>query len=209
MKFIEKQEEPVEFIQWKQEQQQAGVNCKYSCLQKPQKQTVHESLLQEQGFICCYCCKRINKDSSHIEHFTPQSKTDDELSISYKNLHASCGNPQYWPQCCGNHRQNSEIPVSPLDEDCELYFTYTSDGKIMTVENHPRQQDAEVTIQVLNLNFYDLIKSREEAFDTLIDLSDDEANSLIKKCYEKDNNEMFLPFCTAVADFIRQYYNVA
>lgn len=208
MKFIQKLSDPNELIEWKKKQQEAGVNCNYSCFQNPEKKIVHVSLLTEQGYLCCYCCKRLDKNSSHIEHFAAQSKTDDDLSVDYRNLHASCGSAQHWPPCCGNHRENNKIPISPLDEQCESYFTYTSEGNIAAIEAHPRQTDAERTIRVLNLNFYDLQKSREEAFDALTGLSDDDAEKLLKQCYEKDEDGRFRPFCAAVANYIMQYFNV-
>lgn len=209
MKFIQKLDEPVELINWKQEQQLSGVNYNYSSLQNPQKKIVRETLLKEQGYICCYCCSRISETKSHIEHFMPQSRTNDELSVDYRNLHVSCGSEGYWPKCCGNRRKNQEVPVSPLDKECESYFTYMSNGKITAVEDHHCQGDAKITIEVLGLNVYDLRKSREAAFETLIGLSDDDADLLFRSCLNRDSNEMFLPFCVAVVDYILQFYNIA
>jgi len=208
MKFIQKLNEPPELTHWKKQQQSAEVNCNYGCLQNPEKQKVHESLLKEQGYICCYCCNRIEKSSSHIEHFAPQSKTDDALSVNYRNLHASCGSTGNWPKHCGNHRENFPVPISPLDTQCESYFTYKADGKISVVENHLRQNDVEKTIDVLALNSYDLKESRQQAFEVLTDLTDDEANLLIKKYLDQDKNNKFVPFCIAVVDYLKQYYNI-
>ena len=46
-------------------------------------------LLEEQGYICCYCMSRISCDNSKIEHFKPQSPHRDK-QIEYSNLFISC-----------------------------------------------------------------------------------------------------------------------
>ena len=209
MKRIQKNPEPIELRNWKKQQQTIGVNCNYENLQNPEKRIVRESLLEEQGYLCCYCCGGIVKDSHHIEHFAAQSKTDDALSVDYNNLLASCGSQKYWPPHCGNHRKNNEIPISPLDPDCESYFTYDSNGNIKAVEDHPKQQDAQETIDiVLNLNHYDLVKSREGVLETVIDLSDAEASELLQSCLKRDTEGKFTPYCVVMAYYIRQYFNV-
>lgn len=95
MKHIKKSEEPQEFKDWKQQQKSTGINYNYESFQNPEKRLVHSALLSEQGYICCYCCQKIEKETSHIEHFSPQSKTDAELSVTYSNLLASCGSSQH------------------------------------------------------------------------------------------------------------------
>ncbi|WP_292775105.1 retron system putative HNH endonuclease [Nostoc sp. NMS9] len=88
MKYIKKSEEPESFTVWKnlanEDWQPSWEN-----FSKPQKTDVHDSLLQEQGFICCYCGRRITKDISHIEHLKPR-KTHYNLALEYTNLLASC-----------------------------------------------------------------------------------------------------------------------
>ncbi|MBP0016876.1 MAG: TIGR02646 family protein [Cyanobacteria bacterium SBLK] len=218
MKHIHKNPEPSELISWKQQQQAIGVNCNYESLQNPHKRKVHESLLNEQGYLCCYCCRSIvrnssniehKQDGSHIEHFAAQSKTDDALSVAYHNLHASCGSQEHWPHHCGNYRKNERIPISPLDPDCESYFTYNSNGNIRAVADHPKQQEVQKTIDVLNLNHYDLAKSREELLDTLISLSDAEASELFQFCLKRNSEGKFEPYCAAMADYIQQYFSLS
>ncbi|HEY9706302.1 MAG TPA: retron system putative HNH endonuclease, partial [Allocoleopsis sp.] len=91
MKYIRKNIEPPDFMNWKNQQKSLGVNFNYKSFQHPQKKIVKESLLREQGYICCYCCRKINQKNSHIEHFLPQSKTDDNLALDYHNMLISCG----------------------------------------------------------------------------------------------------------------------
>jgi phospho-2-dehydro-3-deoxyheptonate aldolase len=49
------------------------------------EKNLRKILLDEQGYICCYCMSRINCENSKIEHFKPQSKYK-ELQLDYKNL---------------------------------------------------------------------------------------------------------------------------
>ena len=216
MKFIQKNSPPSELENWKMIQLAIGVNCNFKSLRNPEKGIVHQSLLIEQGFICCYCCQRITKEISHIEHFDPQSKIDDLLSITYTNLLASCSpfppkpeDPEKKPthlDHCGNKRKNKNLPISPLDPTCEDYFTYTSQGEIRPRNSSPI--GVQETIDALNLNHRDLTLSRQKALDALIGIDDAEARSLCHSCYCKNQQDEFEPFCIAVADYLRQNFSI-
>ena len=69
MRYIKKQETPPAFTDWKAQENedwQPYWNSKTTNFQNPEKRIVHESLLQEQGYICCYCQRRIDLNNSHI-----------------------------------------------------------------------------------------------------------------------------------------------
>lgn len=54
------------------------------------KSQLKSSLVEEQGYICCYCGQRIFKDSNtRIEHCSPKSDNK-ALTYEYNNLLASC-----------------------------------------------------------------------------------------------------------------------
>jgi len=90
MKYIKKNPEPKELRDWKRKQK--GDKRNYQNLKKtPEKDIVYDSLLQEQGYLCCYCCKRVTKEKSHIEHLILQSQSHDDLTVDYNNLLVSCG----------------------------------------------------------------------------------------------------------------------
>jgi hypothetical protein len=88
MRFIQKGNEPPSFSVWKQ---QSIDDCPstWENFRKPQKPEVLDSLLQEQGFICCYCGQVIDRKHSHIEHFQPRTHYP-SLSVDYSNLLACC-----------------------------------------------------------------------------------------------------------------------
>lgn len=76
-------------------------------LRAPEKSELHEALLREQDFICCYCGMRINRETSHIEHLKPRT-TYPELALEYSNLLASCQGeseePPPEPVHCGHKK---------------------------------------------------------------------------------------------------------
>ena len=72
MKYIQKRQEPQIFSEWKATQKPVG-NYHYKHFLNPERKAVHISLLSEQGYICCYCCKSVDQSNSHIEHLDPQS----------------------------------------------------------------------------------------------------------------------------------------
>lgn len=71
MKYIEKQQEPCVFTNWKA-QANDDWQPKYEYLSGEIKKAVKDTLMSEQGYICCYCERRLTKSDSHIEHFRPQ-----------------------------------------------------------------------------------------------------------------------------------------
>ncbi|MEG4854248.1 retron system putative HNH endonuclease [Microcoleus sp. B5-D4] len=210
MKYIQKGKEPLNFSEWKATQKSLGVNYDYKYLSNPEKVSVHISLLSEQGYICCYCCMRVEQSNSHIEHLAPQSKTDSELSLDYTNMLGSCGRYPNWPEYCGNKKQNLAIGVSPLQANCEEFFDYSSTGEILpTANNLAHQKDAQTTIKVLGLNHYDLTQGRIQAFEALEGITQEEAELLAQVCQQMNAQGRYQPFCNAVLYFLKNYFGVS
>ena len=212
MKYIQKGKEPQIFSEWKAKQRPLGVNyADYEYLSNPERKAVHISLLSEQGYICCYCCKRVEQNNSHIEHLDPQSKTDAELSVDYTNMLASCGRDTNWPEYCGNKKQNISIGVSPLQANCEEFFSYSSSGEILpTTNNLAHPKDAQTTIEVLGLNHYDLTQGRIQALEALQGImTQEEAELLAQVCQQMNAQGRYQPFCNAVLYFLKNYFGVS
>jgi uncharacterized protein (TIGR02646 family) len=210
MKYIQKGKEPQNFSDWKATQKSLGLNYDYECLLNPEKRSVHSSLLSEQGYICCYCCMRVEQSNSHIEHLAPQSKTDSELSVDYTNMLASCGRDPNWPEYCGNKKQNLLIGVSPLQANCAEFFSYSSSGEILpTTNNLAHPKDAQTTIEVLGLNHYDLMQGRIQALEALQGImTQEEAELLAQVCQQMNVQGRYQPFCNAVLYFLKNYFGV-
>lgn len=206
MKYIQKGKEPQNFSDWKATQKSLGVNYDYKYLSNPEKGAVHISLLSEQGYICCYCCMRVEQSNSHIEHLAPQSKTDSELSLDYTNMLGSCGRYPNWPEYCGNKKGNLAIGVSPLQANCEEFFNYSSIGEILPTANN---KDAQKTIKVLGLNHFDLTEGRKQAFEALEGITQEEAELLAQVCQQRNAQGQYQPFCNAVLYFLKNYLGVS
>ena len=212
MKYIQKGKEPQIFSEWKAKQRPLGVNyADYKYLSNPERKAVHISLLSEQGYICYYCCNKVDQSNSHIEHLDPQSKTDAELSVEYTNMLASCGRdtnkPEYrWPEYCGNKKGDLAIGVSPLQANCEEFFNYSSIGEILPTANN---KDAQRTIKVLGLNHFDLTEGRKQAFEALEGITQEEAELLAQVCQQMNVQGRYQPFCNAVLYFLKNYFGVS
>lgn len=192
MKHIVKDSEPQDFKVWKSLENE---NWKptYNDLQNPEKDKIYNSLLSEQGYICCYCERKLIDRDYHIEHFRPQEEHKfPELQLEYKNMLCSCqrnvgkGEPLH----CGNSKENwfdNEL-VSPLDNDCETKFKYTFDGHI--TPTNAKDKSADITIQKLRLNIDKLIDLRNKAIEPFLDpeLTEDELKTFSKK-YLIDKNK--------------------
>jgi uncharacterized protein (TIGR02646 family) len=130
----------------------------------PEKDDLRTSLLGEQGYICCYCMRRIAEPTGQkmvIEHFKPQSLYPD-LQFDYNNLLASChggGNknaPEMY-QHCDERKKSHEIAINPLNQTMMEHIKFTANGEIYT-ENEFLDSDIN---NVLNLNLQQLKNERK------------------------------------------------
>lgn len=133
-------------------------------------------LVKEQKYLCAYCCRRINVDTSHNEHIEPRHPKGghSKKTLDYYNIVASCNDKN----TCGNKKGNdydSERFVSPLDKKCEGIFQYYPDGMV---------EGSQYTIELLGLNDYGLRKARRAVYKELMHLNKDD----IKTIYMADEN---------------------
>jgi uncharacterized protein (TIGR02646 family) len=161
MKKIIKQSEPRSLVEHR-----SKANANYD--NYPDKDKLRESLLKEQGYICCYCMSRIKLAEMKIEHWQPQTKyTSGQLD--YRNLLGACmGNQGARPQNqhCDTKKGDSEITINPIegDKNCENLIKYRPDGKIYSDDvsvNHDLNE-------TLNLNLEFLKKNRKVALDAVL-----------------------------------------
>ncbi|WP_421656484.1 retron system putative HNH endonuclease [Leptothermofonsia sp. ETS-13] len=111
MRQIHKSQEPASLTNWKALQRNTP-NFYYNYLQNPAKRELHQVLLQEQGYLCCYCEMRVSQQNSHIEHLKPQSECSSEETVEYINLLACCqgeGEVSRKPEHCGQRRGKSPL----------------------------------------------------------------------------------------------------
>ena len=194
MKHIVKNQEPQEFIDWKNN---ANENWQptYDNLQNPEKGILYHSWLEEQGYICCYCERELKENDYHIEHLRPKDRTlFPELQLDYSNLLCSCqrNNQRKTPLHCGNSKGNwfdETLLISPLDPTCEDQFIYSYDGHI-----YPSDEGnlaAITTIEKLKLDIDKLIDLRKNVIEPFIDenLNDVELRNFVEGyLVDKENN---------------------
>lgn len=168
--------------------------------------TTKATLLKEQGSICCYCEREIGDSSCHIEHLHGKGRFPKQM-FQYENLLASCdGFPDKADHCCGHKRAqqgNPDLPISPLDANCESRFRYTGLGTIKPATEG--DADAENTIAALGLNSRKLCGMRKALMHELENcvkgMSDSEFSVYVERKLQTDSNGRFPEFFTT----IRQY----
>jgi len=201
MKHIAKQAEPQAFTDWKALASEVWQPT-YADLSGAAKKAVKEALMAEQGYICCYCERRLTDDDSHIEHFRPQS--DPEVDpLDFDNMLCSCQNriDKGEPRHCGNLKSNwfdHHLLVSPLEPDCENRFAFTGDGHIKPAAED--DQGASETIARLGLDIAKLNALRSKAIEPFLDddLSIDEMRTFVSGYLARDTSGQFGEFWTTI-----------
>jgi uncharacterized protein (TIGR02646 family) len=224
MRYIKKGEEPESFTAWKGLANESWTPT-YNDLRGQEKIALHDALLQEQGYICCYCGTRVRRSNSHIEHLKPQS-TYREVELEYWNLLASCEGegkereteyPPYPPppsEHCGQKKGNwyeSDLMVSPLIENCAEYFRYTGFGEIRPTNNPTMQPAAQETIKRLGLDNPKLEASRRKAIQDILPpdidtLTPEEIQQYAQYYDQPDIEGKYVRFCGAIAYILNQYF---
>lgn len=205
MKFIKKNPPPQILKQWFDEAIELGVNFRYGESGFP-KADIKHSLLAEQGFLCCYTGKKVNSESSHIEHIKPQELSrieNDHDDVEYKNMLAAfpANKNDGTPNCpygavFRDSWYDEQLFVTPLRVDCEQRFAFDLQGNI----NPANQNDeaAEVTIERLNLRHKFLVDDRKTAIDEFLfsaELSKAQVERLRDRIMERNGAGHFRAFC--------------
>ncbi|HEY9600313.1 MAG TPA: retron system putative HNH endonuclease [Allocoleopsis sp.] len=222
MRYIKKGEQPESFVAWKHLENDDWKptwnnfsDDRNNPDRKP-KTDVHNALLQEQGYLCCYCGRRITKETSHIEHLRPR-KLYPKLALEYNNLLASCQGeseePPPVPIHCGHKKKDwydEQLMVSPLAANCTEFFRYTDDGQILAVDTPNNKIAAQETIDRLDLNISKLIAMRRAAIEDILDfidaLTDEDIEKLIQGFEQVDVDGQYEEFCFAIAFLLKQNF---
>ncbi len=182
MKKIEKGKSPEWFEKWKQEYfDRIGSSPRYIDLEGEDRVRLRDQLIKEQGYICCYCMRRISTYDSHIEHFKPRHPYTD-LELDYYNMFASCT-----PQKdvikesllhCDAKKQDwfsGEMP-GLTDASIEECIKYNIDGRVSSYHDRkdPRSNTEWEMIEHLGLNAPFLVRNRRRAICNS-ELTDDES----------------------------------
>lgn len=207
MKLITKSEiEPNSLKEWKEKTRKyKRGTATWKTFGNPDKTNFKEELKKEQGYICCYCEQKLDREDSHIEHFIPQ-KLDvfSEYLFDYNNLLCSCQEnlKEGTPKHCGNSKGSNDASklVSPLDSECEEQFIHHNNGIIEGVT-----EKAKHTITILQLNLEQLSDLRASILEPFIidpitfdKITEEEAKKLAKKYLRKKSDGSYNEFYTTV-----------
>lgn len=158
MRFIDKSpKEPPELLEYRKS---AGKDAYWDGF--PAKNELKPKLLQDQGFLCCYCMRSIDQADMKIEHYLCRSEFSDE-QLNWKNLLAACTGGEGQPfnsQTCDTRKRNDVLNIDPRKKDHIDKLRYLADGTIKVEKDFERDIN-----QTLNLNSALLVQLRQGTLD--------------------------------------------
>lgn len=190
MKFIIKGNEPAA---WKAFRETPGVD--FDAIPE-----LKEALLNEQGYLCCYCMNGIKEDNMKVEHYKPRSIYP-ALKMDYSNLFAACKGDFCTDKHCDTKKENTELTIHPADprNNCESIVGYSTTGKLTYPDSY--KTDIE---DKLNLNNSVLVSNRKGAFSGAesalrkLGYSKGIIQKQIEMYKSKNAQGKFQPYCNAV-----------
>lgn len=229
MRQIRKNPEPSHFVRWKADFKAAnGRDATYNDLESRAYVRLKKSLLEEQGYICCYCEKRIGKEpymtDCDIEHFMPRNPDKKYLTqaecdycraaqMEYSNLFVSCkGENAYSTDHC-NHKKDNWFDfakcISPTDVRIRDLFGFKLNGRIFSKTSLGKEMENH-----LNLNSYILVEQRKAALDTVLDIEFEDEDlfdnrdyvEAVAEDYDDKQAGKYEEFCSMITYCLRQYY---
>jgi uncharacterized protein (TIGR02646 family) len=141
MRAIKKRTDPPALAQWKRSN---PTKTKYEQLSDDVRRSIRKQALEEQFYLCAYCCCKINSmdaDDCHNEHMEPR-KLNSMRELDYSNIVASCNTRNQ----CGNAHGSKVLRLLPVMHQCETELQFMISGRVRGLT-----QRAIETIRVLNL----------------------------------------------------------
>jgi len=206
MKEIVKSKEPTSLTTYREDISKDDLAKfeKFDTAPSDVKDELRESLLAEQGYICCYCMQRVEFKNSKIEHFKSRSEHRRE-QLNYSNLFVAClggeGNSPI-KQFCDTKKGNKKLKYLNLLTNIEMRIEYKKDGTIFSKELNV---DNELN-EILNLNYKLLQKNRKKALEELrTNLKDWKISTLksnLTKYQNRNSKGKYRPFCEMIVYFL-------
>jgi uncharacterized protein (TIGR02646 family) len=229
MRWIKKNNEPRELIQWRVSNAN-DINFGYDLMRQDKDVTkaVTESLVKEQGWLCAYSGIRIkgyeevevngtkyDRCDCHIDHVKAQTYCGFEETVSYTNMVASYPGPNAKHKTPFGGEQKGNWPnykigeqalfVSPLDQSCKNRFLFNLKGEI---KHKSGDTAAETTIVKLGLNDDELKKLRKGAIQGTLGLKNNlpikDARNRLRKL-QSQNEGILEPFCFVLVQALEKH----
>jgi uncharacterized protein (TIGR02646 family) len=206
MRTISKGSEPSSLKAWKR----ANLHGRYNQLTEDIRRTIRQHALEEQFYLCAYCCQRIQHiDACHNEHLEAQNLNPGR-TLDFSNIVASCNTTNQ----CGNAHKSQHLPLTPLMTECETELRFKISGRLEGLSNR-----AIVTIQVLNLgddekNNRALIEKRKQLSNALLwtngidpdeGLEDEELLEMLIGDLVQSQQGQMEPFTPVVINILRSW----
>lgn len=214
MKYIKKTGCPRSYSEWCIEVEGTG-KSDWREVSSDHKGQILAAMIAEQGGLCAYTMRRIDKDSSHVEHIKPQSRCREDRpgsDLDYTNLvacfplHGMRAQYRYGAQRKGGWWDNDGAEfVSPLQPACEQVFRFKMDGEIEAIDN---RTEAKTTIAVLGLDHKSLTEDRKRVIEEFIygrPMSYAAAQRARDKICDLNGNSLFYEFCVAIRSALEEY----
>lgn len=211
MRKIQKGESPEWFETWKDDfRRMNGREATYKGdFPDKERRKLRRELLEEQGYICCYCMKRIDIDSCHLEHFWPKSRFKDQ-DMDYRNMLASCEGEIAGADHCGHKKEDwyDADMVIPTDDEIEKMFRYALNGKIYSAHQGVKEAIEKKMIREWGLDSFHLERNRRmaleqtEIFDEC-NYAEDEVWDIIAYYDEKQDGK-YIEYCNVIIDVMKQ-----
>ncbi len=168
---------------------------------------LRKQLLEEQGYICCYCMSRIDCSHSKIEHFKPQTKNRD-LQIDYQNLFIACSGGEgskAKEQFCDTKKGESALKHIDLLSSVKS-INYLKGARNISISSIDKNIDKEIN-DILNLNVNVLARNRREVYDRVMKNLKSRGYTIasIQKTlnyYQTQHSGKFEPYCEMVVYFL-------
>lgn len=184
MIFIQKGNEPISLTKYRKRP--------YAYFDGCNKDDIRDRLLKEQGYLCAYCMRRIDKEHMKIEHWYPEDKLTEEGKLNYGNMLGACAGhidgQKGKEDTCDTHKGNALITVDPRDRNTLNKIKYRSKSGEIYSEDPVIQEDLN---QILNLNSqgHRLPQNRKAKLNSVIN----ELNRKIPKgIWSKQKLEVFI-----------------
>ena len=161
MRTIEKNTEPRSLLEYR-----AIPDTDYISMDADVKRDLKVALLQEQGYVCCYCMKRISYDNMKVEHLQSQ-KDYPSKDLVYGNMFAACCGNEGYPkahQHCDTRKGDDELGFDLKSPLLTKKIDYNSNG---TIYSSDPIIDYDIN-RKLNLNIERLRDNRKVVIDEAI-----------------------------------------
>lgn len=202
---ITKKSEPAS---WAQIKKTPGIS-----FESADKKDLRRALLEEQGYICGYCMRRISNSDSKIEHIKPQSQNPSD-TLDYNNLIICCngniiGSNNSKKFHCDTHKAENPISFTPLNQSFINTLSYSSkDGEI---KSSNAKYDEEIN-NVLNLNLSVLKANRQAVLQGVVsqlakkkDWKKSEISSMLGKWSSRASDGKLKAYCGIVIWFLTKH----